>query len=46
VQLKDNQPKAAAAAEKELAENPAFFFAPSRSQATAASTNIKSAAPA
>jgi hypothetical protein len=46
VQLKDNQPKAAAAAEKELAETPAFFFAPSRSQATAASTNIKSAAPA
>jgi hypothetical protein len=46
VQLKDNQPKAATAAEKELAENPAFFFAPSRSQAMAASTSIKSAAPA
>lgn len=46
VQLKDNQPKAAAAAEKALAEDPAFFFPPSHSRATAASTSIKSAAPA
>ena len=46
VQLKDNQPKAAAAAAKELAENPAFFFRPDRSQVTVASTSAKSAAPA
>ena len=46
VQLKDNQPKAAAAAAKELAENPAFFFRPDRSQVTVASTSAKSAVPA
>lgn len=46
VQLKDNQPKAAAAAEQALAENPTFFFRPDPKPATAASTSAKSAAPA
>jgi hypothetical protein len=44
VQLKDNQPKAAAAAEKALAD-PEFFFRPGRRSATDASTSAKSAVP-
>jgi len=46
VQLKDNQPKAAAAAEKALAEASAVFFRPDQRPATAASTSATSAAPA
>ena len=46
VQLKDNQPKAAAAAEKTLGEAPAFFFRSDQRPVTAASTSAKSAAPA